>query len=206
AEPAREPCGMAERRQLTIMFCDLVGSTALAARLDPEDLHMVLGVYHAAVAEEVGHFGGYVTKSMGGGGLGCFGYPQAHEDDAERAVRAGLALVERVGQLDVAGEPLTIRIGIAAGLGVVGDLAGWGARWSTRSSAKRPTSLPACRRWPNRAGYCSTSRPDGLSAACSTIPSSAFEKWDRSANRCRCGRYWALARSRAGSRHCADRH
>src|SRR5215469_16357187 len=126
AEPGLEPRGMAERRQLTIMFCDLVGSTALAGRLDPEDLHMVQGVYHAAVAEEVGHFGGYVTKSMGGGVLGCFGYPQAHEDDAERAVRAGLALVERVGQLDVAGEPLTIRIGIATGLVVVGDLTGVG--------------------------------------------------------------------------------
>jgi TolB-like protein/predicted ATPase len=125
-EPALEPCGMAERRQLTIMFCGLVGSTALAARLDPEDLHMVLGAYHAAVAEEVGHFGGYVAKSMDGGVLVSFGYPKANEDDAERAVRAGLALVERVGQLDVAGEPLTIRIGIATGLVVVGDLAGVG--------------------------------------------------------------------------------
>src|SRR5215471_14787624 len=126
AEPAREPCGMAERRQLTIMFCDLVGSTALAARLDPEDLHMVLEAYHAALAEEVGHFGGYVAKFMGGGVLVSFGYPTAHEDDAERAVRAGLALVERVGQIDVAGEPLTIRIGIATGLVVVGDLTGVG--------------------------------------------------------------------------------
>src|SRR6516162_299931 len=126
SEPALEPCGMAERRQLTIMFCDLVGSTALAAKLDPEDLHMVLGAYHAAVAEEVGHFGGYVAKSMGGGVLVSFGYPKAHEDDAERAVRAGLALVERVGQLEIAGGPLTIRIGIATGLVVVGDLAGVG--------------------------------------------------------------------------------
>jgi TolB-like protein/class 3 adenylate cyclase/predicted ATPase len=125
-EPALEPCGMAERRQLTIMFCDLVGATALAARLDPEDLHMVLGAYHAAVAEKVGQFGGYVAKSMAGGVLVSFGYPKAHEDDAERAVRAGLALVERVGQLDVSGEPLTIRIGIATGLVVVGDLAGVG--------------------------------------------------------------------------------
>ena len=125
-EPALGPCGMAERRQLTIMFCDLIGSTALAARLDPEDLHMVLGAYHAAVTEEVGHFGGYVAKSMGGGVLVSFGYPKAQEDDAERAVRSGLALVERVGQLDVAGETLTIRIGIATGLVVVGDLAGVG--------------------------------------------------------------------------------
>jgi TolB-like protein/predicted ATPase len=125
-EPTLPPCGMAERRQLTIMFCDLVGSTALAARLDPEDLHLVLGAYHAALAEEVGHFGGYVAKSMGGGVLVSFGYPKAHEDDAERAVRAGLALVERVCQLDVAGEALAVGIGIATGLVVVGDLAGVG--------------------------------------------------------------------------------
>src|SRR5262249_60238421 len=114
-----EPSRMAERRQLTIMFCNLVGSTALAARLDPEDLHMVLGAYHAAVAEEVGHFGGYVAKSMGRGGLVSFGYPKAHEDDAEGAVGAGLALVERVGQLDVGGEPRTLRHAIATGLRVV---------------------------------------------------------------------------------------
>jgi len=125
-EPALEPCGMAERRQLTIVFCDLVGSTALAARLDPEDLQTVLGAYHAAVAEEVRHFGGYVAKSMGSAVLVSFGYPKAVEDDAERAVRAGLALVKRVGQLDIAGEPLAIRIGVATGLVVVGDLAGVG--------------------------------------------------------------------------------
>ena len=163
-EPALEPCRMAERRQVTIMFCDLGGSTALAARLDPEDLHMELGAFHAAVAEEVGHFGGYVVKSMGGGVLVCFGYPKAHEDDAERAVRAGLALVERVGQLEVASEPLTIRIGIATGLVVVGDLAGVGGagargrrrsvqpRWSpagdrqTGRDIARPADPTACRR------------------------------------------------------------
>jgi TolB-like protein/predicted ATPase len=125
-EATLQPCALAERRQLTIMFCDLVGATALAARLDPEDLHLVLGAYHAAVAEAVGHLGGYVAKSMGGGVLVSFGYPKAHEDDAERAVRAGLAVVERVGRLDVAGEPLTVRMGIATGLVVVGELAGVG--------------------------------------------------------------------------------
>ena len=82
--------------------------------------------YHAAVAEEVRHFGGYVAKSMGSAVLVSFGYPKAVEDDAERAVRAGLALVKRVGQLDIAGEPLAIRIGVATGLVVVGDLAGVG--------------------------------------------------------------------------------
>ena len=89
----------AERRQLTVMFCDLVGSTALAARLDPEDLREVIGAYHRVVAEIVTGFDGFVAKYMGDGVLVYFGYPQAHEDDAERAVRAGLAVIEAVGQL-----------------------------------------------------------------------------------------------------------
>jgi class 3 adenylate cyclase len=115
----------AERRQLTIMFCDLVGSTALSARLDPEDLREVYGAYHAAVAEEVGRFGGFVAKYMGDGALSYFGYPEAHEDDAERAVRTGLALAERVGRLQTHAR-LESRIGIATGLVVVGDLIGQG--------------------------------------------------------------------------------
>jgi class 3 adenylate cyclase/predicted ATPase len=125
SEPIAAPSG-AERRQLTVMFCDLVGSTALAARLDPEDLREVIGAYHAAVAEEVGRLGGFVAKYMGDGVLIYFGYPQAHEDDAERAVRAGLALAERVPKL-AASETLIARIGIATGLVVVGDLIGTGA-------------------------------------------------------------------------------
>src|SRR5262249_58498693 len=84
----------AERRQLTVMFCDLAGSTALSSRLDPEDLREVLGTYHKTVAEVVAEFEGYVAKYMGDGVLVYFGYPQAHEDDAERAVRARSALAE----------------------------------------------------------------------------------------------------------------
>jgi class 3 adenylate cyclase/predicted ATPase len=116
----------AERRQLTVMFCDLVGSTALSSRLDPEDLRDVIAAYHRCVAETVGHFDGFVAKYMGDGALIYFGYPQAHEDDAERAVRAGLAMVDAVGQLQ-AMEPLQVRVGIATGLVVVGDLIGTGA-------------------------------------------------------------------------------
>jgi class 3 adenylate cyclase len=112
----------AERRQLTVMFCDLVGSTALASRLDPEDLREVLGAYHAAVAEVVARFGGYVAKYMGDGVLAYFGYPQAHEHDAERGVQAGLALVERVGRLESSNALLASRVGIATGLVIVGDL------------------------------------------------------------------------------------
>src|SRR5256884_2174292 len=116
----------AERRQLTVMFCDLVGSTALSTRFDPEDLRELIGDYHRAVAETVSRFDGFVAKYMGDGVLIYFGYPQAHEDDAERAVRAGLAVIEAVGRL-AAREDLSVRLGVATGLAVVGDLIGEGA-------------------------------------------------------------------------------
>src|SRR6516164_2432873 len=117
----------AERRQLTIMFCDLVGSTPLATRLDPEDLRDVIGAYHRAVAEVIARFDGFVAKYMGDGVLAYFGYPRAHEDDAERAVRAGLTLAAAVPRLELVAEPgLQVRIGIATGLVVVGDLTGSG--------------------------------------------------------------------------------
>jgi class 3 adenylate cyclase/tetratricopeptide (TPR) repeat protein len=115
----------AERRQLTVMFCDLVGSTALSTKLDPEDLHSVIGAYHKCAAETIARFDGFVAKYMGDGVLIYFGYPQAHEDDAERAVRAGLALVEAVGKLGTE-DALQVRIGVATGLVVVGDLVGSG--------------------------------------------------------------------------------
>ena len=116
----------AERRHLTVMFCDLVGSTALSARLDPEDLQELLRVYHACVGDVAGLHGGFVAKYLGDGVLIYFGYPQAHENDAERAVRAGLALVEGVSHLSAAGERLRARVGIATGLVVVGALVGAG--------------------------------------------------------------------------------
>jgi class 3 adenylate cyclase/tetratricopeptide (TPR) repeat protein len=118
----------AERRQLTVMFCDLVGSTALSARLDPEDLRGIIAAYHRCSTELVERNSGFVAKYMGDGVLAYFGYPQAHEHDAERAVRAGLALVEAVPKLATnAGSPLQVRVGIATGLVVVGDLIGAGA-------------------------------------------------------------------------------
>src|SRR5215471_14789787 len=109
----------AERRQLTVMFCDLVGSTELSSRFDPEDLRGIIGAYHRCVTEIVESFGGFAARYMGDGVLVYFGYPQAHEDDAERAARCGLALVGRVPQLGQ-GEELHARIGIATGLVVVG--------------------------------------------------------------------------------------
>ena len=101
--PARGPAAQVERRQLTVMFCDLVGSTALSTRFDPEDLREIVGAYHRCVADTVTRFGGFVAKYMGDGVLVYFGYPQAQEDDAERAVRAGLALVDAVADLPHAG-------------------------------------------------------------------------------------------------------
>ena len=116
----------AERRQVTVMFSDLVGSTALSARMDPEDLREVISAYQKCVADTVQRFGGFVAKYMGDGVLVYFGYPQAHEDDAERAVRAGLKLVAAVSDLKTHA-PLQTRVGIATGLVVVGDLIGSGA-------------------------------------------------------------------------------
>jgi class 3 adenylate cyclase len=118
----------AERRQLTVMFCDLVGSTALSGKLDPEDLRGIIGSYHRCCTELIERHGGFVAKYMGDGVLAYFGYPQAHEHDAERAVRAGLRLIEAVPKLSTnAGSPLQVRVGIATGLVVVGDLIGAGA-------------------------------------------------------------------------------
>src|SRR5262252_5189046 len=111
----------AERRHVTVMFADLVGSTALSARMDPEDLREIISAYQACVAETVRRFGGFVAKYMGDGVLVYFGYPEAHEDDGERAVRAGLELVTAIGALN-ARVPLQTRVGIATGLVVVGDL------------------------------------------------------------------------------------
>jgi class 3 adenylate cyclase len=121
------PRSDAERRQLTIMFSDLVGSTELSARLDPEDLREVIAGYHRAVADAVRSFEGFVAKYMGDGVLAYFGYPRAHEDDAERAIRAGLGLVDAVDRLDVRSVKLQARVGIATGLVVVGDLIGEGS-------------------------------------------------------------------------------
>jgi class 3 adenylate cyclase len=121
-----------------------VGSTALSARMDPEDLREVISAYQKCVTETVQRFGGFVAKYMGDGVLVYFGYPQAHEDDAERAVRAGLELIEAVAALQ---SPVSLqtRVGIATGLVVVGDLIGTGSLRSTRSSARHPTLRRACK-------------------------------------------------------------
>ena len=132
------PRDAAERRRVTVMFSDLVGSTALAARMDPEDLREVISAYQKCVAETVQRFSGFVAKYMGDGVLVYFGYPQAHEDDAERAVRAGLELIASVTALK-SSVPLQTRVGIATGVVVVGDLVGSGRRRSTALWARHRT-------------------------------------------------------------------
>ncbi len=119
-KPAEAP--LAERRQITVMFCDMVGSTALSTRLDPEDLHAVLAGYHRCVDAVAEAHGATVAQYLGDGALLYFGYPKARERDAEQAVRAGLALIEAVAGLSAGGEPLRVRVGIETGLAMVGDL------------------------------------------------------------------------------------
>src|SRR6516164_4585466 len=121
APPAPRTADTAERRQVTVMFSDLVGSTSLAAQMDPEDLRELISAYHKCVAETVRRFGGFVAQYLGDGVLVYFGYPEAHEDDAERAVRAGLELIAAVIALKTPAS-LQTRVGIATGLVVVGDL------------------------------------------------------------------------------------
>src|SRR5215471_1793629 len=128
ASTGARPQDAAERRQLTVMFCDLVGSTALSTRFDPEELREVIRAYQNAVSGIVARYEGFVAKFMGDGVLAYFGYPRAHEDDAERAVRAGLEIAAAVTSLETPEkEPLAVRIGIATGLVVVGDLVGEGS-------------------------------------------------------------------------------
>src|SRR5262249_45965352 len=136
AQPARvapspvvPPTPDAERRQLTVLFCDLVDSTALSGQLDPEDLLEVVRAYQDTCAKVIARFDGHIAQYLGDGLLVYFGYPLAHEDDAQRAVRAGLGMIEAMGQLTTRlererGVRLTVRLGIHTGLVVVGEVGG----------------------------------------------------------------------------------
>src|SRR5262249_55106947 len=140
ASTGAKPQDAAERRQLTVLFCDLVGSTALPARLDPEELREATRAYQNAVSGVVARYEGFVAKFMGDGVLAYFGYPRAHEDDAERAVRAGLEIAAAVRGLETRGtERLAVRIGIATGLVVVGDLVGEGSTQEQAVVGEPPT-------------------------------------------------------------------
>jgi class 3 adenylate cyclase/predicted ATPase len=117
-----DPAGEGERRQLTVMFCDLVGSTSLSTALDPEDLQRIIDDYRQCVAQTVERFDGFILRCMGDGAVVLFGYPHAHEDDAERAVRSGLALVDAIGRIQACNGRLQSRVGIATGVVVVREL------------------------------------------------------------------------------------
>ncbi len=138
----------AERRPLSVMFCDLVGSTALSSRLDPEDLRDVIRAYQACVAAIIQQFDGFIARYVGDAVLIYFGWPEARETDAERAARAGLAIAAAVSMTSISGEPLQVRIGIATGLVVVGESLAQVSLASRRQSARRRIWLPACRAWP----------------------------------------------------------
>ena len=119
--PAAAQPHAAERRQITVMFCDLVGSTALSERLDPEDLHDLMAAYQKAAGAVIERYDGHVAQYLGDGLMTYFGWPRAHEDDAQRAVRSGLEIIEAVTAVNQAPAPLQVRIGIATGAVVVGE-------------------------------------------------------------------------------------
>ena len=180
------PDASAERRHLTVMFVDLVGSTVLSARLDPEDMREVIAAYHKCCANLIQTGGGFVAKFMGDGVLAYFGYPRAQEQDAENAVKAGLAIAEAAPTLDtVAGAPLHVRVGIATGIVVVGDLLGSGEGRSAESWATRRTSRRGCRRSPSRTWLLSPRGREDCSAICSNSTTSG--RWTSRALRSRCG-------------------
>ena len=144
---------IAERRQLSVMFCDLAGSTALSARLDPEDLSTIIRAYQSRVTTAVARSGGFVARYVGDGVLVYFGWPAAHESNAEQAVRAALAVIEAVAQAPVGTASLQVRIGIATGLVVVGEPIGAG-------EARQQTAIG---RTPNLAARLqSAAQPGGL--------------------------------------------
>ena len=199
AEP--KPQDTAERRQVTVMFSDLVGSTALSARMDPEDLREVISAYQKCVAETVRRFGGFVAKYMGDGVLVYFGYPQAHEDDAERAVRAGLELIAAVGGLKTAA-PLQTRVGIATGLVVVGDLIGSGEAQERGIVGETPNLAARLQGMaePNMVVIAESTRR--LLGSLFDLRTLEQETSRASPARCQPGRCYGPVQWKAGSRHC----
>jgi class 3 adenylate cyclase len=204
SEPSGRPEDRAERRQVTVMFSDLVGSTALSVRMDPEDLRDVISAYQKCVAETVQRFGGFVAKYMGDGVLIYFGYPQAHEDDAERAVRAGLELVAAVSALKTHA-PLQTRVGIATGLVVVGDLIGSGASQEQAIVGETPNLAARLQgiAEPNSVAIAESTRK--LVGNCSSTRISDPRTSRASPAQCGCGSSFASVSSRAGSRRYAAR-
>ncbi len=209
AEPARRHD--AERRHLTVMFCDLVGSTALSARLDPEDMWEVIRSYRAACARVIATYDGVIARFVGDGILAYFGYPRAHEDDAERAVRAGLDIIAAIGPLETrAEERVEVRIAIATGLVVVGDLISGGASeeqamvGDTPNVAARLQSLAE----PGAVVVAASTRRlrrAGCLAIYSLFAASAAARSRASPNPSRSGRSKVEPHQRAASKRCVPR-
>jgi class 3 adenylate cyclase len=193
----------AERRPLSVMFCDLVGSTALSARLDPEDLREVIRAYQACVVSTIQQFNGFIARYVGDGVLIYFGWPEAHETDAARAVRAGLAVAAAVSETQMGGEALQVRIGIAAGLVVIGEPIGSGdsrqqtAVGETPNRAARLQSLAG----PNQVIIdAATRRQIGGLFDCQELGMIALRACR---SRSRLGRWWRRTARLASLRRCA---
>ena len=188
--------GAAERRQLTVMFCDLVGSTALSDAMDPEDYREVLAAYQSAAVKSIERYEGYVARYMGDGLLVYFGYPQAHEEDAERAVHAGLGIVESVSALSLREDlTLRVRIGIATGRVVVGDIVGEGASEERAVLGETPNLAARLQgvAEPDQIVISEATRPPSSRAA------SSWRAWGSSRSRgspTPFGRMWRWARKR----------
>jgi class 3 adenylate cyclase len=191
----------AERRQVTVMFSDLVGSTALSARMDPEDLREVISAYQKSVAEVVRRFGGFVAKYLGDGVLVYFGYPEAHEDDAERAVRAGLELVAEVSALKTRAS-LQTRVGVATGLVVVGDLVGSGEAQERGIVGETPNLAARLLGPPSQIQLSSVKAQENFSALCLSWRTSGQRTSRALPDRCMHGRRCGWVRWRAALRRC----
>jgi hypothetical protein len=199
--PLGPPIDSAERRQVTVVFSDLVGSTALSACMDPEDLREVIAAYHKCTAEIVRRFGGFVSQYLGDGVLVYFGYPEAHEDDAERAVRAGLELIAEVGGLNTR-VLLQTRVGIATGVVISAILSMPEARKSAVSSGTLRIWRRASRDSPDQIWSSSPRAPESFSAISSSFRTSEPKRLRVSPDTCVSGRRCGQALSRAVSRHC----
>src|SRR5499433_5613 len=202
----RSPKDAAERRHLTVMICDLVGSTALSARLDPEDMRAVIDSYHAACARITRTYDGFLAEFRGDGILAYFGYPIAHEDDAERTVRAALDIIAAVSRLETrATEPLAVRIGIASGIVVSATSAARMRCASTPWSGRRRTLQPAFRPWPSLGRSSSPPPRADCSAIYSVCATSARMRSRVLPSRSQRGRLRACRPPRAVSRRSAPR-
>ena len=193
----------AERRQLTVMFCDLVGSTVLSTQLDPEDLREVIAAYHECVADTVSRFQGYVAQYLGDGALIYFGYPHATENDAERAIRAALAVIAAVAELRPRGQTLAVRVGIASGSVVAGNIVGPIAKPEHGAIGETPNLAARLQALTEPDTVVVAQKRAAWRAACLTIATSVATLSRVLPNPFKPGRSCARRPTKAGRRRCA---